>query len=330
MNNTEYVADFSDLDEDMSGPAEVRVPDEFDAEDEELMRQYGNTASKNAEAVYVENCEDCRGSGRFTSWSGRVVGPCFKCEGSGKRSFKTSPEQRAKGRDRTAVRKQRVADERLGKLEAWVEAHSAEYAFLKQGATWSTFYKSLLDNLTEYGSLTDGQFNALTNSMVKAKATQAKKDADAIDMNVVAIREAFDTAIATATAEGKPNYKAKLRMLSVAQYTEYKRDPDYKTDDGDLEISRAPMSGRNGGYLYVKFQSTYVGKISPQGKFYTAYKASKDAIEAVVALNDGDMLELAVAYGKATSNCSCCGRFLENEESVRLGIGPICRERWGW
>ena len=30
-----------------------------------------------------------------------------------------------------------------------------------------------------------------------------------------------------------------------------------------------------------------------------------------------------------TGNCSCCGRHLENKESVELGIGPICRSKWG-
>ena len=327
---TEYVVDFSDLDEDMSGPADVRVHDEFDAHDEELMRSYGNKASKNVDAVYIEDCKDCRGTGSFYSWNGRYVGSCYKCEGSGKLSFKTSPEQRAKGRNTAAVRKERKLADRDMNLAQWIINNEAEYAFLKSNASWSDFYRSLYDSLKEYGSLSDKQLASVTKGIANQAEKQAKKDKDAIDMDVVAIRAAFDTAIANATAEGKPNYKAKLRMLSVAQYEQYKRDPNYKTNEGDLEISRAPMSGRNGGYLYVKFQGVYVGKISSEGKFYNAYSASKDAIEAVVALNNGDMLELAVAYGKATSNCSCCGRFLENEESVRLGIGPICRAKWGW
>jgi hypothetical protein len=330
MTDSNYVADFSDLDEDMSGPADTHVADEFDAHDEYLMKTYGNKASKNRDAVYTEDCEGCKGSGRFTSWSGRVVGPCFKCKGVGKLHFKTSPEQRAKARNTAAIRKERKLAKRVESFENWVITNAAEYAFLVRNAQWSTFYKSLLDNLKEYGSLTDGQFGAVAKGMVKQAANAIKKERDAIDMDVVAIRQAFDTAIENATAQGKPNYKAKLRMLSVAQYKAYKSDPNYKTNDGDLEISRAPMKGQNAGFLYVKFQGEYVGKISVEGKFYKAYKATKDAIDAVVALNDGDMLELAVAYGKATSNCSCCGRFLENELSVELGIGPVCRAKWGW
>jgi hypothetical protein len=33
-------------------------------------------------------------------------------------------------------------------------------------------------------------------------------------------------------------------------------------------------------------------------------------------------------YGKEWGRCFVCGRQLENEESVALGIGPICRENY--
>lgn len=35
-------------------------------------------------------------------------------------------------------------------------------------------------------------------------------------------------------------------------------------------------------------------------------------------------------YGKATGYCCVCGRELTNEESVQYGIGPICREKFGF
>ena len=40
------------------------------------------------------------------------------------------------------------------------------------------------------------------------------------------------------------------------------------------------------------------------------------------------MLKLQ-ATGKPTANCSCCGIALTNDLSIALGIGPICREKWG-
>ena len=42
-----------------------------------------------------------------------------------------------------------------------------------------------------------------------------------------------------------------------------------------------------------------------------------------------DPLKDAQAYGQKTGNCSCCGRQLTNADSIALGIGPICKGRWG-
>jgi hypothetical protein len=42
-----------------------------------------------------------------------------------------------------------------------------------------------------------------------------------------------------------------------------------------------------------------------------------------------DPLEAAVAYGKAEVRCAVCRTPLENEESRELGIGPICRQKFG-
>lgn len=42
-----------------------------------------------------------------------------------------------------------------------------------------------------------------------------------------------------------------------------------------------------------------------------------------------DPLSAAQLYAQETGNCSCCGRTLTVEESIRLGIGPICRAKFG-
>lgn len=38
--------------------------------------------------------------------------------------------------------------------------------------------------------------------------------------------------------------------------------------------------------------------------------------------------ETAARFGALYGQCICCLRALDNEESVRLGIGPICREKY--
>jgi hypothetical protein len=37
----------------------------------------------------------------------------------------------------------------------------------------------------------------------------------------------------------------------------------------------------------------------------------------------------AKLYGQNTGTCSCCGLELTNSLSIKLGIGPICREKFG-
>lgn len=49
----------------------------------------------------------------------------------------------------------------------------------------------------------------------------------------------------------------------------------------------------------------------------------------VSTLRDADRmtLEMVEEFGRATGWCCVCGRLLTNPESVKLGIGPICRSR---
>jgi hypothetical protein len=42
-----------------------------------------------------------------------------------------------------------------------------------------------------------------------------------------------------------------------------------------------------------------------------------------------DPYAAAKLYGQHTGSCSCCGRELTNALSIELGIGPICREKFG-
>jgi len=42
-----------------------------------------------------------------------------------------------------------------------------------------------------------------------------------------------------------------------------------------------------------------------------------------------DPYAAAKLYGMHTGTCSCCGRELTNSLSIALGIGPICREKFG-
>ena len=56
------------------------------------------------EKRFEEVCPKCKGRGRFISFRGRDVGPCFHCKGAGRKVFKTSPESRAKARAAKALK----------------------------------------------------------------------------------------------------------------------------------------------------------------------------------------------------------------------------------
>jgi hypothetical protein len=83
---------------------------------------------------------------------------------------------------------------------------------------------------------------------------------------------------------------------------------------------KAVTKGVNEGSIYVFFTNgDYAGKVTPEG----AYKGDarvKDALMQAAA----DPLQAAVAYGRQTGSCSCCGRDLDDPVSIFGGIGPVC------
>jgi len=76
----------------------------------------------------------------------------------------------------------------------------------------------------------------------------------------------------------------------------------------------------------VKSGETYLGKITNE-KFF-ASRDCNDAAAQTVASAIADPLAAAVATGKLTGRCCCCGRELTDPVSVERGIGPICEANW--
>ena len=83
---------------------------------------------------------------------------------------------------------------------------------------------------------------------------------------------------------------------------------------------KAVTKGPNEGSVYVFFTNgEYAGKITPEG-IYKGDASIKNALLQAAA----DPLQAAVAYGRQTGSCSCCGRELTDPVSIFGGIGPIC------
>jgi hypothetical protein len=83
---------------------------------------------------------------------------------------------------------------------------------------------------------------------------------------------------------------------------------------------KAVTKGCNIGCVYVFTPGgMYVGKITPAGVYY----GDQNLVEALTRATENPQ-EAAVAYGRQTGNCSCCGRLLTDPVSIFGGIGPIC------
>jgi hypothetical protein len=272
---------------------------------------------------YLEPCRKCGGSG---IWSGRVGYTCFACKGQGKKSFRTSPEARAKAHDRANAKRVEKAHED----RAWRDEHKTVLAWLnvaaerqhevahKGGKVWN-FPIDLSESLAKYGTLTDGQLVAVQKCMVKDAERKAarKEERKAIAANAPAVdtagidrlKTAFDTAIAKASEKG---LKMKTPRITI----------------GGITVKPAKPSGANPGALYVTDATkTYLGKIV-DGKFLSSRECSTAQSDTVLAFVN-DPKAAAEAYGQTTGVCCICNATLRSNWKLR-GIGPICAEKFGW
>jgi hypothetical protein len=275
------------------------MEEEFDAEQ----------AAPNAEPVlYKEDCKKCKGTGRYTGYGNCYrPGVCSLCQGAGYRLFKTSKEQRAKARQTASARKEKQADDKLAAFEA---EHPDVAAWWKNSTF--PFAVSLRESVRKFGGLTAGQLNAARKCAVKfADAKKAREGAEAVpkpSVDASFITNAFERAMA------KGVRKPHLRLVG---------------DDSRLDFSRAADNGRNPGAIYVKSisdEGKYLGKISG-GVFSKARDCSESEERAVIAAC-ADPEQAAIAFGRRFGACSVCGRELTNGESIDIGIGPICREKF--
>lgn len=304
INNINPLDPFAGVESDLDAMPDLEVnhPEKYE--------EWGNQAHY---AKYEEECKDCRGSGRFVSWAGRDVGKCFKCDGKGKRFYKTSPEQREMQRERAKAKK---AEKKAAQAQAahdaavaWAKDHEAEAKWLLENRESDRFAKSLSDSLQKWGSLTDGQLAAIRKNIERAEsAKEREKDAPSVDMD--GLMEGFNNALESGL---------KAPVLVVDNY----------------RFSMAKANSRNAGHIYVTDDNpnwddrAYFGKVSPEGKLLVSRNASDENIADILDISQ-NLLERAIAHGKMTGRCAMCSRELTDPKSVERGIGPICAGRWGF
>lgn len=92
--------------------------------------------------------------------------------------------------------------------------------------------------------------------------------------------------------------------------------------------------GKNAGGCWVTSNGDLIGKIDDTGAFTFTGAPYTDKFKAEVfdfiEITNHDVKHAVQSYGKLTSNCACCGRTLTNPESIRLNVGPICLEKYGF
>lgn len=277
----------------------------------DLFAEYeGPVPGKVEKPLFVEPCPGCRGSGVFRGYSGRLIGNCFKCKGTGKVEFKSSQLERQKRAEYADKVKQRKAITLAEKRAAWIEQNPAEYKWLLDNYQSWEFATSLHEALTKYGALTDGQIGAVRRCIQKNAERTAERTAQraAAVANAPTVSiQAIETAFAHAMSRGIKRPKVRL---------------------GDFKLSVAPATGANAGAVYVKRGEEYLGKIK-DGRFVKAW-ACNEVTEAEVVELCSNPAENAVAYGRRTGRCAICSKELTVGESIDRGIGPICAEKYGW
>jgi hypothetical protein len=215
-------------------------------------------------------------------------------------TFKTSKEQREKSRAKSAEKKVNKAENNLSKFES----ENPEFAVWWTDSNFD-FAISLKQAVMKWGDLTEGQYNAGKRCIEKFNATKLSREvvkSQSQSVDISKIEMAFE--------KGRLN-KIKLRLLD---------------GDNSFIFSRAPESGKNAGSVYVVIDEQYLGKITG-GKFIKSNSCSA-ILESSIINACIDPLQSAVAYGQRFGICSCCGRELTNQESIDLGIGPICHEKF--
>tara|TARA_R110000737_G_scaffold1247_2_gene3654 strand:- start:3361 stop:4053 length:693 start_codon:yes stop_codon:yes gene_type:complete len=204
------------------------------------------------------------------------------------------------------IQKRKFASQQKARLMApenkakFNEANPGLIDALKELTSWNSFAASLVEQFDDRGSLSDKQTGAAVAMLMKVKANKANKpEAPSVDLsNVVAMFNKAHEAIKT---------------------------PKFRFED--LVISRAPDTGANAGALYVKVDGEYMGKVK-EGKFFGIRFTPEDTLSKLQKIAESP-LSAAVAYGRRTGACACCGRELTVHASIERGIGPICAERFG-
>lgn len=108
----------------------------------------------------------------------------------------------------------------------------------------------------------------------------------------------------------------------------------------EYQLSLAGAASKNAGCIYVKgekvgsyeddggAQRPYLGKITPQGRFFPAMGCPA-GVETQLKAFAAEPEAIATRYGRLTGCCCFCGRKLTDARSTDVGYGPVCAGKFG-
>lgn len=200
----------------------------------------------------------------------------------------------------------------------------AEAVELLREMKWSEFAQSLVNQWdkprkgrkTPAHLLSDSQLawvHKLANEQIKRKVEKQKAAPVAAAPSFPKIRGMFEHAL-------QSGHKTPRITLDL--------------DAGKLRLSVAGAGSRTPGVVQITDgrpygDNTWYGRLELDGKL-TASRTGVPAwvLDTLRQLND-ETLAFVVKYGQKTGNCCFCNAELKTTESVTVGYGPICAERYG-
>ena len=239
-------------------------------------------------------CRKCNGTGWW-----RAGYRCFTCKGGGKVTKRQAGAAKAQ-------------DTRKANHAQWVADHREMLTTLQEFVEWNSFAAAMVQQVADGQKLTDNQREACLRMIAKVEAKREEKRAAA--------------KAAANSKSGEVGVEAIHALFAKATDNDIKR-PIFRADG--VEISKAPLNGRNAGALYVKDEETdaYLGKIVGN-QFLASREATSDTLQRL-KLIAVDPTAAAIRYGRRTGRCGCCGRTLVDPVSIRSAVGPICADKWG-
>lgn len=159
------------------------------------------------------------------------------------------------------------------------------------------------DLARKFVKLTDKQYSWAVKLSEDALANKKQYASQNYDFNGI-----FDS-IEDAQSSGLKRIKLRFWDIAVSPARKY---------PGRAYVTSTKLTDENGRPVYYGWITRTATNLPKQEMI--------DMLENVAE----DPAKAAKLHGMESGQCCCCGRELTNKTSIKMGIGPICAEKYGW